>query len=233
MKKSELTQLTQIIEHLVAREVRKQLPAIISETFQNMMGKKVVTEQKRAPQPIQEDVEIQENTIEEGPTDFKASLRELFAGTAVMQKAPQPSPTEVRQYTKNPILNQILNETTGDLRSRERLVGAAAFQGGYSPSLSMVPGFNPNAAGGEMQPEADGFLNNIPTMPAGNPVAISRPPVLAEGQTSTHVPLSALPEGVSALDVARHVPLKPEVTKALTKNYSQMLKLMDKKRGNV
>ena len=45
MKKSELTQLTQIIEVLVQREIKKQLPKLIGEVFQNMVGKSMVTEQ--------------------------------------------------------------------------------------------------------------------------------------------------------------------------------------------
>jgi hypothetical protein len=199
MKKSELTQLTQIIEHLVAREVRKQLPTVISEVFQNMMGNKPVITEKKEPEeraPIREQQE---------PDEFKASLKELFAGvtpTGVHVPEPnvdKPAPRQARQYTKNPVLNQILNETTGDLRQREGMVGAAAFQGGYSP---------------------------MPTM---------APPVMMEGQDSVRVgegasPLSTLPQGVSALDIARQVPLAAPVAQALTKNYSQMMKLIDKKK---
>jgi len=210
MKKSELTQLTQIIEHLVAREVRKQLPSIIAETFQNMMGKSVVTERIAEIQPIQEEVELQENKIGEEPSDFKASLRELFAGTPVMRTpAPPEQVRQPRKYAKDPILNQILNETKSDLRDRERLVGAAAFQGGYSPSLNMVPGFNPDVA-------------SIP---------ISTPPPLIEGQVSNHAPMAALPEGTSVLDLKQHAPAA--VKGALTRNYSQMMKLIDKKRGKI
>ena len=44
MKKSELTQLTQIIEVLVTREIKKQLPKLIGEVFQNMAGKSMIAE---------------------------------------------------------------------------------------------------------------------------------------------------------------------------------------------
>lgn len=202
MKKSELTQLTQIIEHLVAREVRKQLPTVISEMFQNMSGNKPVITEKKEPEerePIREEIE---------KDDFKASLKELFAGvtpTGIHVPEPNldnPAPRQTRQYTKNPVLNQILNETTGDLRQREGMVGAAAFQGGYSP---------------------------MPTM---------APPVMVEGQDGVRVgegaaPLSTLPQGVSALDVARQVPLAAPVAQALTKNYSQLMKAIDKKKKGV
>ena len=204
MKKSELTQLTQIVEHLVRREIKKQLPGLIAEVFQSMAGKAVVNEAQPDVQPIRE--QIEEPAPEQD--EFKASLKELFAGATPVSRA--RSPEEVaeerpfKQYTKNPVLNQILNETTSDLRSRERMMGAAAFQGGYSPDMpSVVP-------------------TDIPT---------GSPPVLAEGQTSTHAPLEALPEGLSALDVARQVPLAAPVAQALTKNYSAMMKLIDQKQG--
>lgn len=226
MKKSELTQLTQIIEHIVAKEIRKQLPNIISETFQNMMGtRKVVNEIKQPVEPVEP---VQEE-VQDEEVNLKASLRELFAGTPVMSQPQDPRQRQPRQFTKNPVLNQILNETVPDLRSREGMVGMAAFQGGYSPSLNMVPGFNPAAA---MMPSEDApepsFMRNTPS-----PIPVSRPPVLAEGQISNHIPMAAIPEGVSALDVARPKPLEGSVAKALTRNYSQMLKIIDKKKGKV
>jgi hypothetical protein len=57
--------------------------------------------------------------------------------------------------------------------------------------------------------------------------------VLVEGQESSHAPLSALPNGVSVLDVARQGAVPTTVTNALTRNYSQMLKLIDKKKGKI
>jgi hypothetical protein len=232
MKKSELTQLTQIIEHLVAKEIRKQLPTIIAETFQNMMGKPVVNEQRQPVQSIREQIEP---TISEDPVDFKASLRDLFAGTPVMKSKNESGPKLVKQYTRDPKINQILNETVSDLRDREILVGAAAFQGGYSPSLALVPGFNPSAISAQPMEsvEEPSFSKNMPTMPGVTPgmIPMARPPVLVEGQESNHAPMTSIPEGVSVLDVKEYVP--PVVASALTKNYSQMMKLIDKKRGKV
>ena len=224
MKKSELTQLTQIIEHIVAKEVRKQLPTIIAETFQKMMGKSVVMEEKQPIQHINEEIE----PVVEDPLDFKASLRELFSGTPVMKPSNQVEQKQFRQYTKNPVLNQILNETTSDLRQREGLVGAAAFQGGYNPNM-VATGIGPMMA----PEEAPSFAPNMPVMtslPASIP--IGRPPVLTEGSISNHAPLEALPQGISVLDIAQQVPTKG-VAQALTRNYSQMLKLIDKKKGKI
>ena len=223
MKKSEFTQLTQIIEHLVAREIRKQLPTLIAETFQNMMGKPQQTIVEQIQKPYI-DPEI-EQPIEEEVSDLKSSLRELFAGTPVMSSKSSQAPNKSRQFTKDPKLNAILNETVSDLRQREGMVGMAAFQGGYNPGAATVPAMMEEVAGGE-EPS---FMRNTPSIP------ISRPPVLMEGQESTHAPLAeVIPDGVSALDIARQVPLAAPVAQALTKNYSQMMKLIDsKKKGKV
>lgn len=244
MKKSELSQITQLIELIVAKEVRKQLPSIIAETFQNMMGKSVVNEIQRSVvhppqrQPIEEYVEPAEDEEQGEQINLKASLRELFAGTPVMKS--QPQTREPKQFTKNPVLNQILNETVPDLRAREGLSGMAAFQGGYNPAaVSMAAPMMPM----EDVPEP-AFMRNVPTLginrhsqPSSQmhvpSIPIGKPPVLVEGQASSHAPLSALPEGVSVLDVARHGAAPPTVTNALTRNYSQMLKLIDKKKGKV
>ena len=106
MKKSELTQLTQIIEHLIKREVRKQLPTILSEVLQNMSGKTSITEGKQSinQEPIHESAELNQ------PINFKSTLRELFAGTPVMKNSEvidnnQPKP--FKQFAKDPVLNKI------------------------------------------------------------------------------------------------------------------------------
>jgi hypothetical protein len=232
MKKSELTQLTQIIEHLVAKELKKQLPRLIGEVFANVAGRTIVAEhtpRKAAVAPPAE--AINENVAPE-QENFKMSMRELFAGATptgerveVEQQSAAP-----KRYTSNPILNQILNETTPDLRQRERMVGGAAFHGGYSPAVAMAAsamGGMPSMGTGEMMSESElpSFARNIPAMPGANPGAGAQPHI-----NESAVPSAAIPEGVSALDVARQVPLAPPVAQALTKNYSHMMKLIDSKR---
>lgn len=237
MKKSELSQIKQLIEIIVAKEVRKQLPAIIAETFQNMMGKSIVSETKKQAPVIQAELEdnifdtdSDINEVQNEQINLKQSLREVFAGTSVMQV--QPQTRQPKQFTKNPILNKILNETVPDLRSREKMVGMAAFQGGYSPSAMPAAPMMPM----ENSPEPS-FMRNVPSMNGGtahsSPIPVGRPPVLIEGQESNHAPLSALPEGISALDMAKQGAAPATVTSALTRNYSQMLKLIDKKKGKI
>lgn len=242
MKKSEFTQLTQIIEHLVAKEVRKQLPVVISEVFQNMMGKQIVSEQQK---PLAPSVPVKKESVKEQieQDDMKASLRELFAGVTktgvtipVEQEVdapPAPAPKQSKQYTKNPIFNKILNETTSDLRAREGLVGMAAFQGGYSPMPGAVAmaasSVSPSRSEMEMAmgEEAPSYMKNAPVMPGTGPsvpvasIPMGRPPVLVEGQESSHAPMAAIPEGISALDVARAGMTPAPVAEALT-NYDRM-----------
>jgi len=247
MKKSEFTQLTQIIEHLVAKEVRKQLPEVISEVFQNMMGKQLVSEQvankpQAAPkQPKTPETATIKEQIEQD--DLKTSLRQLFSGvtktgiTVPIDDAEVPPVEPVsrptKQYTKNPIFNQILNETTSDLRAREGLVGLAAFQGGYSPMPMAAASISPSSAemNAAMSAEDPAFMSKAPTMPlpskpVGSPIPIGRPPMLVEGQESNHAPLAAIPDGVSALDVAKAGMTSAPVAEALT-NYSRMKAVLE------
>lgn len=220
MKRTELTQLTQIIEHLVRREVRKQLPGIIAETLKKTSNK--------TQQPIVEQAVVENSSPDSD--NFKMSMRELFAGvTPVTARAevngqPVSQTQQPRHFTNNPVINQILNETTSDLRQRERMVGGAAMMGGYSPSVALAAG-SMMAGAGEMIPESEmpSFSKNMPTMPqAVNPrqTIVNQPRITVE----------QIPEGVSALDVARQVPLAQPVAQALTKNYSAMMKLIDNKR---
>lgn len=203
MKKSELTQLTQIIEHLVAREVRKQLPNVIAEVFQQGLNKQPVLTEKQQPKPQPQAVKEAEEQNE-----LQTSLKELFSGVTPsgMNENQQPVQKPQKQYTKNPILNQILNETSGDLRQRERMVGGAAAVAGYStmPSPSELA--------------------------AAASIPVSAPPVLAEGQESRHVPMAAMPEGVSVLDVAKAGMVPEGVSEALT-NFDRMKKILEQSKG--
>ena len=229
MKKSELTQLTQLVELLVEREVKKQLPKLIGEVFQNMAGKSMVTEHV---QPVRREYvgkEVEQSAVPKDPHEFRASLRELFAGSPPVTRAEleegvqPPPPRKTIQYAKDPVLNQILNETTPDLKQRERSTGLAAFQGGYNP------GAPPAAAivgAGEMMPEAEmpAFARGMPAMPS-MPAGAAPAPI-----SENHVPLAAIPEGVSALDVAKAGITTPAVTEALT-NYDRMRKILEQSKG--
>ena len=199
MKKSELTQLTQLIEMLVTKEVRKQLPKLIGEVFTNMSGKAMVTENTRTE-------EVQRIAPRPEHHEFKASLKDLFAGSAPVTRAEleegvrPPPPRAMKNYAKDPILNQILNETTSDLRTRE------------GPMAALASGFGPTSQidmGQIVQP-------------------VSQATMLQEG----HAPLSNIPDGVSVLDVAKMGGgvIAAPVQEALT-NYDRMKKILEASKG--
>lgn len=235
MKKSEITQITQIIEYMVAKEIKKKLPSIIAETFRNMMGKPIVNETKK--ETIKE--QIQSKDSDDIDLNSVGSLKDLYNDPQNINVPKTPQQKVVKQYTKNPILNQVLNETVSDLGMREIFVGAAAFQGGYSPSLASLPEFSGRTVVGTgemMSPQEEpSFSSNMPSMPnilhsaiSQPSIPISQPPILREGQESLHAPMESLPPGVSILDVKQHVP--EPVAKALKTNFSHMMKLIDKKK---
>jgi hypothetical protein len=225
MKKSELTQLTQLIEVLVTRELRKQLPKLIGEVFQNMAGKSIVSENI---QPARKDYiakEVDTPTIPKDTNEFRSSLKELFSNSTPVTRSDleeglhSEQPRAMKQYTKDPILNKVLNETVPDLKSRERMTGLAAFQGGYNP------GMPPAAAvvgAGEMMPQSE-----LPSFSKGQLTPSQQSPSVIQ---ENHIPAGSIPEGISALDVAKAGIIPPLVTEALTK-YDRMRKILEASKG--
>ena len=199
MKKSELTQLTQIIEVLVTREVCKQLPNLIGEVFSNMTGKAMVMENTHTE--VQPQLEPKTD-----PDDFKASLKDLFAGATpvarrVLNEGVRIAPPKVmRNYTKDPVLNQILNETTP--RQSEGLGTMAAMASGFAPG-------QPVDMGQIVQPTSHAAM-------------------LSEG----HAPLENIPDGVSVLDIAKvgGGVIAAPVQAALT-DYGRMKKILEASKG--
>jgi hypothetical protein len=200
MKKNELTH---IIREIVAEEIRRELPSAIAEVFQSVLGQKqVVSEQvtsiKRPidPPEIEKDDEI----------NLKQSLKEMFAGTPVM------SPPQVQQkpknFTKNPVLNEILNKTRPFSAQERTGMGA-----GMAALMAQQSGM------GITEATPDFGTITMPTV------------TQAQLLQDSHAPLADLPQGVSVMDVKHHAP--PAVAGALTRNYSQMMKLIDKKKGKI
>ena len=130
-----------------------------------------------------------------------------------------PSPRKVIQYAKDPVLNQILNETTPDLKQRERYDGFSRLSGWIQPrsaSRSRLLWGRRNDARGRDARIRPWYAKYAHSAPAGQPPA----PI-----SENHVPLAAIPEGISALDVARAGIVPPAVTEALT-NYDRMKQIL-------
>lgn len=227
MKKSELTQLTQLIELLVEREVKKQLPKLIGEVFQNMAGKAMVTERvvhtsgtENVDAIVQE---IEAAKVKRDPNEFHASLKELFAGATPvtrmeLEEGIAPAPPK-RQLAKDPVLNDILNQTV-PLRAYEKAKGMGMYASMDQP---VMPTFD-KVGVGEMMSESEvpAFARGMPTMPSSIPVSA---PSTSEG----HAVMAALPEGLSALDVAKAV-TPPAVANAMT-DFSRMRKVLEMSKG--
>lgn len=196
MKKNELTH---IIKEIVAEEIRKELPNAIAEVFQNFMGKKA---------PISKQVVNTKqvaSTEDDDAISLKQSMQEMFSGNIPIPK-PQLTAAQ-RQFTKNPVLNEILNSTR-PFSPQER-TGASLGMAGMLASA-----------------QADFGSYQTPTI---DPGIVNAPISQTELMRDTHVPLSNIPSGASVMDIKHHAP--PVVAKALTRNYSQMMKLIDQKRG--
>jgi hypothetical protein len=114
-------------------------------------------------------------------------------------------PQQIKRFSPNDTINEILNSTR-PFTSQERH--------GAGPMSAMVSGGN--------------FQMNSSV----DPGVVSNPLSQQELMSDNHTPLSDLPENVSALDVAQHVQ-DPAVVRALTRNYSSMMKLVDKKKGKI
>jgi hypothetical protein len=82
--------LLKAIQILVEAEVKKQLPKIVAEVVGSTQNKRIVETKKETPA----------TTVKKTPSIAKAILGET-----------KVSKVNDVQYTKNPVLNQILNET--------------------------------------------------------------------------------------------------------------------------
>jgi hypothetical protein len=90
--------LLEAIQILIKEELKEQLPALIKEGVKAEM-KKMLSETKVAPKPQSKGISMAKAILEDEPIV-----------ESVQQKA---APT--KQYSKNPMINQILNETRGGI----------------------------------------------------------------------------------------------------------------------
>jgi len=94
----DMDKLLEAIQILIKEELKEQLPALIKEGVKAEM-KKMLSETKIAPKPVSKSISM-----------AKAILGEDTITESVVQKE-----VPVKQYSKNPIINQILNETRGGI----------------------------------------------------------------------------------------------------------------------
>ena len=97
----DMDKLLEAIQILIKEELKEQLPALIKEGVKAEM-KKMLSETKVAPKPQSKGISMAKAILEEEP----------------IQESVQTKTAPTKQYSKNPMINQILNETamapTGD-----------------------------------------------------------------------------------------------------------------------
>jgi hypothetical protein len=91
--------LLEAIQILIKEELKEQLPALIKEGVKAEM-KKMLSETKIAPKPQSKGI----------------SMAKAILGDEPIQESVQSKQTApIKQYSKNPMINQILNETRGGI----------------------------------------------------------------------------------------------------------------------
>ena len=118
---SKTSVLKKLIEQLVIKEVKKQVPILLQEL-------------------LHDDASTHEDVVEERiltPLDAKRkSFKEMLGNTVPPQI--NQVPKEIKKYSKDPMINQILNETVNDLGARES---------GRAPAVGLDGGFQSQEIG--------------------------------------------------------------------------------------
>jgi hypothetical protein len=90
--------LLKAIQILIKEELKEQLPALIKESVQKEV-KRLLSEGKQPIQPKNTGLSMAKAMLEDEPIQESVQIKEAPA----------------KQYSKNPMINQILNETKGGL----------------------------------------------------------------------------------------------------------------------
>ena len=94
----DMDKLLEAIQILIKEELKEQLPALIKEGVKAEM-KKMLSETKVAPKPQSKGISMAKAILEDEP------IKESVASKVIPTK----------QFSKNPMINQILNETKGGI----------------------------------------------------------------------------------------------------------------------
>ena len=94
----DMDKLLEAIQILIKEELKEQLPALIKEGVKAEM-KKMLSETKVAAKPQSKGI----------------SMAKAILGDEPIQESVQTKSVPTKQYSKNPMINQILNETRGGI----------------------------------------------------------------------------------------------------------------------
>ena len=249
MKKQDLIK---VIREIVRQELKKELPNVLTQVFQNLMSggkpqdihgpnfqRALPASEPPVPIPQKPKTEMDE---------WKMQLRAMLDGGAVPpeltplnEQVSRPQPPQPKQFTKNEKYNAVLNATR-PFNATERGQPSWANAGGMSPAVAMAgaqfsaPSMPETGVGQMMAEDELTFMNNVPVMPgASGPVLTELPPTsgrasrLVEGQEGGAAPMESMGE-MSALDVRNHPALPDSIKGILNRDYRSLVKAMDKKK---
>ena len=94
----DMDKLLEAIQILIKEELKEQLPALIKEGVKAEM-KKMLSETKVAPKPVSKSI----------------SMAKAILGDDTIKESVVQTEVPTKQYSKNPMINQILNETRGGI----------------------------------------------------------------------------------------------------------------------
>jgi hypothetical protein len=132
--------LAQIIKLVVEQEIKKQLPKLVKEEVEKKM--KVLQERKTTP--------IKE--VEQDPFALAESLLQRDRQTQQTQQIPQ------KQFTKNPTINEILNQTqpfTAEQRTAGPVGGGSSILDNFQTQQPISEGYGNSHIPNYMDAEPD------------------------------------------------------------------------------
>jgi len=244
MKKGDLIK---IIREIVRQEIKKELPNALAQMFSSIADRnRPDTDITNTECHIDNHSKTSEKSSElseetERAALLREQLRDMFndeggsiKNVARPQIPPQYAPMPKKQFTKDPILNDVLNQTRPFNQNERMAMGV----GGMSPSVMMAAdnsGYTsqtnnqiPMTGTGQLMDEKElGFLSKIPGMPGSDAPFVTEPLTQHKMQSSISIPDSG---EVSALDLKNNPALPKNIRNILTRDYRSLVRAMDKKK---
>ncbi len=236
------TDLIRVIREIVKQELKKELPNALAQVFAQMMG------QSRQPEihhinlvrklPKSEPPFSQPEPPVDEMSSLKTQLQEMFShGEPVHKNVPeQAAKPKAKHFTKNPVINDILNQTR-PFNSSERMANRVGGGGAsaMSPGVALAAGsYASSETGvGQMMEEKDlGFMKGVPGMPGSDGPVLTELPTHAQSTLREGVEGGPAPmEGIavdSALDLKNHPALPDSIKGILSRDYRSLVRAMDK-----
>lgn len=246
------TDLIKVIREIVRQELKKELPNALAQTFTKLMGQaqnhKININNNPNLNTIisaEEDIPVQSSNEMDEMESLKSQLSEMLnKGHAPTKRNQMPQQkqqfVQSKQYTNNPVLNEVLNATR-PFNSGERMAMRAGggAMGMVSPGVAMAASryssSDTSMGVGQMMEDSElNFMNNVPGMPGVNngPMLTNLPThaqPIHEGQEGGTAPLNGMAID-SALDLKNHPSLPDNIKNILNRDYRSLVRAMDKKK---